>query len=121
MAYRFTRLWSRFLSLFGLAVIVVGVVGALAIFLLDHERIGLSPELSWGVSLLLRFGMAIACAAIGFLLGGCLMVASQLLQFLLSTGFILRRVDARLRAWEGKLIQLFEEQPAVRKRGRPGL
>ena len=121
MAYRFTRLWSRFLNVFGLALMVTGLLGAIGVFLVEPSRIGLPTDVSWSLLFLVRLTMAVASVAVGFLLGGCLIVAAQLLQFLLSAGFLLRRVDARMRAWEGKFIQLFEEQPAVRKRGRPGL
>ena len=120
MAYRLTRLWSRFLGVCGLALIVASLIGAAALFFVEPGRLGL-PAGATGGSTILRLALAVACAAVGFLFGASLMVAGQLLQFLLSAGVLLRRVDARMRAWEGKFTQLFEEQPAVRKRGRPGL
>lgn len=121
MAYRLTRLWSRFLGVCGLALIVTSLVGAVALFWVEPGRMGLPADTTGHSAQILRLALAVACAAVGILLGGSLMVAGQLLQFLLRTGYLLRRVDARMRAWEGKFTQLFEEQPAVRKRGRPGL
>src|SRR5688572_27395052 len=106
MAYRLTRLWSRFLGLCGLALIVVGLVGAAALFFAEPGRMGLPADATGRSAQILRLALAVACAAVGFLLGAFLMVAGQLLQFLLSTGALLRRVDARMRAWEGKFTQL---------------
>ena len=114
--FRFARFWARLLSVCGLAMIAASLLGAVLV-LLDPALAGFPG----GPGPVVRGALAIAVAAVGFLIGGSLLVAAQLLQLLLTMGHLLRRIDARMRSWEGKLGQLFEEQPAVRKRGRPGL
>jgi hypothetical protein len=118
--FRFTRFWARLLSICGLAMIAASLVGAVLV-LLDPALAGFPGGATGGPGHVVRGALAIAVAAVGFLIGGSLLVAAQLLQLLLKMGRLLRRIDARMRSWEGKLGQLFEEQPAVRKRGRPGL
>jgi hypothetical protein len=121
MAYRFTHVWARLLGVCGMAVMVASLLGAAALLFLDPARLGLSANLTGGPLWLTRAALAVACAALGVLVGGFLMVVGQLLRLLLHMGRLLARMENRMRSWEGKLIQLFEEQPAVRKRGRPGL
>jgi hypothetical protein len=118
--FRFTRFWARLLRICSLAMIAASVLGAVLIFL-DPPLAGLPGAATDGLGYLFRGALAIAAAAVGFLIGGSLLVAAQLLQLILTMGRLLRRIDVRMQSWEGKLGQLFEEQPAVRKRGRPGL
>jgi hypothetical protein len=121
MPYRFTQVWARLLGVCGMAVMVASLIGAAALVYLGPVPLGLSAEPAGSQLWLTRAALAVACVALGFLVGGFLMVVGQLMRLLLHMGRLLARMEHRMRSWEGKLIQLFEEQPAVRKRGRPGL
>jgi hypothetical protein len=94
VTYRFTRFWATVLVVTGSAVIVIGVVAALAVAIAGPDITRYAPTLDPRVG---RVVATMACAMAGLLVGAPLIVLGQVLDAFLDQRDLLARIHRRLR------------------------